>query len=449
MALCKNLSFEECEIAILNSSVKKVTQRQGAELMSEETTKHMVRIVETFLKKNDLLLYGGTAINAFLPASDKFYNYKYELPDYDAYSPTPIEHAKELADIYVKEGFLDVEAKAGVHHGTYKVFVNQNSIMDLTYLHPELYTSLLKHSKLTLGLYYVPVNFLRMSCYLELSRPMGDISRWEKVYKRLSKLNKFYPLVFKKCNTVPQRRKMKEEEVLLFNTTLQTLVKEDVVFIGAYANKLYTDKSNVPNVENVPEFDVISTNADATCKVVMSALKSKGLSPQLKTHPPIGELIKEHYSISVNGTYVLFVYQPVGCHSYNVIMDKYNNKIKIGTIDTLFSYYLAFLYADRDYYDPNRILCLSSVLYKVQQDHRITNKKPLRRFGIDCYGKQPTLADFRQERMTMMQKLKPGTPEHEEWFLKYIPLHKQGTQKSTLRKRNTRKILKKKKLKNG
>jgi len=443
MALCKNLSFEECEIAILTSSVKKVTQRQGAELMSEETTKHMVRIVENFLKKNDLMLYGGTAINAFLPASDKFYDYKYELPDYDAYSSTPVEHAKELADIYVKEGFRDVEAKSGVHHGTYKVFVNQHSIMDLTYLHPELFKTLFKHSKLTSGLYYVPPNFLRMSCYLELSRPMGDVSRWEKVYKRLSKLNKYYPLVFKKCTTVSKKRKFKDEEILVFNTALHTLVEEDVVFIGAYANQIYTEKSNVPNVENVPEFDVISIHADKTCKGLMAALTSKGLKPVMKTHPPIGELIKEHHSISVNGEYVSFVYQPVGCHSYNVVMDKYNHKIKIGTIDTLFSYYLAFLYADRDYFDPNRILCLCSVLFKVQQDHRITNKKPLRRFGIDCYGKQPTLADFRKERMDMLQKLTPGTKEYDEWFLKYIPFRK-NTRRSKSPQKTTRKRLKKK-----
>jgi hypothetical protein len=443
MALCKNLSFEECEIAILNSSVQKVTQKQGAELMNEETTKRMIKIVETFLRQHDLLLYGGTAINAFLPASDKFYNYKYELPDYDAYSPTPIEHAKELADIYIKEGFRDVEAKAGVHHGTYKVFVNQNSIMDLTYLHPELFKSLFKQSKLTSGLYYVPPNFLRMSCYLELSRPMGDVSRWEKVYKRLSKLNKYYPLVFKKCNTVPKRRKFNEEEILIFNTALHTLVKDDVVFIGAYANNLYTDKSNVPNVENFPEFDVISLDTTKTCDMLMKAFKKEGLTPEMKTHPPIGELIKEHYSISVNGEYVSFIYQPVGCHSYNVIKDKYNNTIKIGTIDTLFSYYLAFVYADREYFDPNRILCLCSILFKVQQDHRITNKKPLRRFGIDCYGKQPTLADVRQERMDKLNTLTPGTPEHEEWFLKYTPRY--HSKKHKIKNNKTRKQLKKKK----
>ena len=35
-----------------------------------------------------------------------------------------MEDAIELADIYYKEGFTEVEAKAGMHFGTYKVYVN-------------------------------------------------------------------------------------------------------------------------------------------------------------------------------------------------------------------------------------------------------------------------------------------------------------------------------------
>ena len=40
------------------------------------------------------------------------------------FSPEPLKDAKELADIYYKAGFEEVEAKAGVHSGTFKVFVN-------------------------------------------------------------------------------------------------------------------------------------------------------------------------------------------------------------------------------------------------------------------------------------------------------------------------------------
>jgi hypothetical protein len=435
MALCKDLSFEECEIAILKHSVEKITNQQGEILMSEPDTIKMVKIAEDFISKKDCVLYGGTAINAMLPKSDQFYNYKYELPDYDAYTPLALDHAKELADIYVKQGFKDVEAKAGVHYGTYKVYVNQHAIMDLTQLHEELYTSIKRHAKVIEGLRYAPVNYLRMSCYLELSRPMGDVSRWEKVYRRLSKLNKYHPLLFKKCKRVPKRRKFSPEETLLFNTSLKTLAGMDVVFIGAYANKLYTYQSNVPFVENLSEFDVISSKPDETCRSMMNALTKAGFIPTLKTHAPIGELIDTHHSIIVNGETIAIVYPPMGCHSYNTVKDKYGNNLKLGTIDTLFSYYLAFLYADREYLEPDRIACVCSILYKVQQDHRITNKKPLQRFGINCYGKQETLSTIRAHRTEMLEKLVPHTRKYDEWFLKYTPKSKTKRFKRSSRKK--------------
>ena len=39
-----------------------------------------------------------------------------------------------------------------------------------------------------------------MAMYLELSRPKGDVSRWEKVLKRLTLLNKNFPMKNPKCN---------------------------------------------------------------------------------------------------------------------------------------------------------------------------------------------------------------------------------------------------------
>jgi hypothetical protein len=434
MALCKDLSFEECELAVLRRSVDKITKEQGAILMDEPATKKMLKIVEEFISQKNLLLYGGTAINAMLPKSEQFYDYRYELPDYDAYSPNAMDDAKLLADIFFEQGFKDVEAKVGVHHGTYKVFVNQHSIADLTHIHMDLYQKLLNTRNVVDGFRYVPINYLRMSCYLELSRPMGDVSRWEKVYKRLSKLNKYHPLVFKKCARIPKRRKFTPQEILLFNTTLATLVQEDVIFIGAYANKLYTNHSDIPNVENLSEFDVISSDANKTCEVMIEKLTAAGFFPRIITHPAIGELINQHHSIMVNDNTIAIIFSPVGCHSYNVVVDKYHNSLRIGTIDTLFSYYLAFLYAERDYLDGSRIECICSVLYKVQQDNRLTNKKPLQRFNIKCYGTQETLATMRQTRNEMLQKLVPGTRPYNEWFLKYTPKGKTKPLKQKTRK---------------
>ena len=83
--------------------------------------------------KKELVCYGGLAINNILPYQDQFYDFTKEIPDYDVFSKNALEDAKELADIYHKNGFYYCEAKSGIHYGTFKVFVNFIPIADITF----------------------------------------------------------------------------------------------------------------------------------------------------------------------------------------------------------------------------------------------------------------------------------------------------------------------------
>ena len=166
----------------------------GEKVASSPEIKKMIEIVEDFLIKKKLICYGGTAINNILPKEAQFYDKNYEIPDYDFFSHNALDDTKELADIFYKAGYLDVEAKSGVHGGTYKVFVNFIPMADITYIHKDLFQTLQKQAIKVAGIYYTPPDFLRMGMYLELSRPAGDISRWEKVLKRLNLLNEYHPM---------------------------------------------------------------------------------------------------------------------------------------------------------------------------------------------------------------------------------------------------------------
>ena len=418
--MCKNLTFEECELSILRTAIDSSEKRQGMKLLSSPLTQKMISIVEKFIAKHKCIVYGGTAVNNILPKKDQFYDYNYEIPDYDFYATEPLKLATELADIFSKEGFEDVEAKSGMHHGTYKVFVNVMGVADITYLHPELYNALLKNAIKKDNILYAPANFLRQAMYLELSRPMGDVSRWEKVLKRLNLLNKNYPLVAKKCAT--QRKYTGKRESEIFTLSKKILVDQNVVFIGGYANALYSKYTDSPKVKNIPDFDVLSIDPLKTATLLKEELVKNGFNSHIKEHDEIGELVSTHYSVSIDDNYIAFIYRPVACHSYNVIHDG-THEIKIGTIDTLLSYYLAFMYADRDYFDENRLLCLSSILFKVQQHNRLSQKGLLKRFVIKCYGVQPTLKSIREENQEIYNKLKrnPRSKEFKERFFKYIP----------------------------
>ena len=82
---------------------------------------------------------------------------------------------------------------------TFKVYVNFIPVADITSINREIYKAIEKEAIVVNGIRYSPPNFLRMSMYLELSRPKG-ISRWEKVLKRLVLLNKNYPMKNVRCN---------------------------------------------------------------------------------------------------------------------------------------------------------------------------------------------------------------------------------------------------------
>lgn len=429
--LCNDrMTFDECELAILRHSVDESETNAGKRTANTPEIVEMIRIVELFLKRKKLLCYGGTAINNILPKSVQFYDKSIEIPDYDFFSPNALTDAKELADIYHSNGYSTVEAKSGVHSGTYKVYVNYIAIADITYLHPTLYSALSKESISIAGIRYAPPNYLRMGMFLELSRPDGDVSRWEKVLKRMNLLNKHYPLKSDvNCTALEIQRTIKHDATLsekLFFLTRDALIEQGVVFFGGYAASLYS--RYMKNVESrvskhTPDFDVLSEDPSATATYVVEHLRENGIRHiKLVQHTKLGEVIPEHIELIVEGETVAFIYQTIACHNYNTIMIE-GEKVNIATIDTMLSFYLAFLYANKKYYDKKRILCLSMYLFQVEQHNRLSQKGLLRRFSTKCHGTQETLETIRAKKARQYDILSknPKSIEFETAFLKYTP----------------------------
>ena len=424
----KTMSFEECELAVLRAAVDKAQERDKPKSVSPQI-KEMVKIVEKFLRDEKCICYGGTAINNLLPKRDQFYNYDEEIPDYDFFSPKPMEHAKKLVDIYFKAGYEEVEAKSGVHYGTYKVFVNFIPMADITLLEKSLFNVLLENSKRKLGIYYCPPNYLRMSMYLELSRPKGDLSRWEKVLKRLTLLNKYFPVKEDTCSYDIIQRKFEGDNKRIddLNEAIRTTcIDEECIFFGGYANYLYSKYmpySIRSKFTKDPDFDVLSKEPETTAEVIKEALQDiefKNVS--VIKHDGLQDIISEHYEVRVGKDSVCFVYKPSGCHSFNKITIN-KNTIRVETIDTMLSFYLAFMYINRPYYDPKRIVCMSKFLFDVQQRNRLKQKGLLKRFSIDCYGTQHTLEEIRELKAKKFKELKDRkSEEYQKWFLKYRPV---------------------------
>jgi Poly(A) polymerase catalytic subunit len=427
--LCDGLTFADCELAILRQAVDKAEEIQGKNTANSPEVKKIISIVENFLRSKKLICYGGTAINNILPKQDQFYNKDIEIPDYDFYSSSALNDAKELVNIYIKDGFEEVEAKSGQHHGTFKVYVNFIPVADITQIPKELFNAIKKESISVAGILYAPPNLLRMGMYLELSRPAGDVSRWEKVLKRLTLLNKNYPLTSKQCSQIDFQRKMADNEFSnkIYDVVQNSLMDQGVVFFGGYALSIYTQympKSLRRKLEKIPDFDVLSEEPLITAQIVKERLSDIGVkNVKIIKRPGVGEIIAPHYEIKVGNDTIAFIYQPLACHSYNIIKEN-GYDVKVATIDTMLSFYLAFLYADRPYYDKDRILCMATFLFKVQEKNRLSQKGILKRFSINCIGHQETVEEMRAEKAQKYTELKDkkNDPEYEEWFLRYRPL---------------------------
>ncbi len=428
--VCKDLTFNDCELAILRMAVDKAEEKMAKRVVNSDDIKRIIHIVENFIKMKNLICYGGTAINNILPEEDQFYNKELEVPDYDFFSINALDDAKDLADLYYKEGFTDVEAKSGQHHGTYKVYVNYIPVADITYLPKEIYNALKQDAIQVRGILYTPPNYLRMSMYLELSRPAGDISRWEKVMKRLTLLNKHYPITDINCGQVDFQRDMEVDnfEEKIYDVIRNTFVNQGVVFFGGYAISLYSQympKSQRRQVEKLPDFDVLSNDPETTAQIVKERLKDVGIkNVKIIKRDAVGEVIPLHYEIMIGKDSVAFIYKPIACHSYNNIKIS-GQKVKIATIDTMLSFYLAFLYANKPYYNYylERILCMSKFLFEVQQKNRLSQKGLLRRFSVTCYGHQESVEEMRAHKAEKYKELKKSgdKKEFEEWFLNYKP----------------------------
>ena len=137
-----SIDLQNKELLILRNAVDLAAEKIGKKLVESPQIKYIIEILEDFLRDKKLICYGGTAINNILPDNDKFYNKNVEIPDYDFFSKNALEDAKHLADIYYKLGFEEVEAKSGVHFGTYKVYVNFIPIADITQINNIVYNIL-------------------------------------------------------------------------------------------------------------------------------------------------------------------------------------------------------------------------------------------------------------------------------------------------------------------
>jgi hypothetical protein len=351
-------------------------------------------VVKTFLKNNRVLCYGGTAINNLLPKKDQFYNPEEDVPDYDFFSKTPQAHSVTIANQLRKEGIAAVEVKPGMHLGTFKVFADFTGVADITQLDDDIFDRLWEQAENRDGIHYVPVNFLRMSMYLELSRPHGDVSRWEKVYSRLELLNKAYPT---SCNKkdAKQHEELTDEQQ---KGVLKLLKNEPVVLLSVSAAEIHLDKNWTTPIGLLAERETIER-------------LTKGENVEVNEENDI--LPRRTSVLSEDGKKSFFrFYETTACHSYHEM----DNGVRVASIPTTLQFFFAYLYSGAQEENVASILCIAQRLVDV------ANSKSKRRFDIltpkECIGVQESFIEMKRHKAELFEEL--GKDRSSKKFLEYF-----------------------------
>ena len=349
---------------------------------TEDTeARKIVDVMESYLRKSGRLVYGGAAINAHLSAENKFYDPTLYLPDYDFMTPDPLQDCADMVEAFRSEGFQDVEAKLGIHEGTYKVFVNYRPAADITYMPEELYKSSAADASMIGGIRYVSPDFLRMNIYLELSRPRGMQGRWAKVYERLLLLNTEHPIHAGRCQPLkggspsPQQTKI-----------VDVGIDKKAVFISGAA--LHMDLT--PKGKEV----VLMIAEDPTGFV--DPLGNLGLHS--KRMDALGEILPARIEFrSKKNKLKAVVFETAGCHAY-VNMDSYRQGMQLGSLDLMIHMYYGIYFAGLKEYLPGRMLCLIQALIDLEyaKHKAAAPTQDTSAFTKLCLGHQPTLPDLKR-----------------------------------------------------
>lgn len=159
-------------------------------------------ITKDFIRKYNLIIYGGTAIDyaMHLVGSQIYPDDALAVPDLDFYSPNSVEHSNELAYILYEAGFNEVRAITAEYVRARKVDIGDNHwIADIAYMPQNIFD--IAPTLVYEGMRIIHPYFQYIDVHTALSNPFGNaprenmFHRWSKDVERYNIMYAAYPLV--------------------------------------------------------------------------------------------------------------------------------------------------------------------------------------------------------------------------------------------------------------
>jgi hypothetical protein len=393
------------QLDVLSNAVLEAQKQIDYSVAHNPQIEKAIQVVEHFLRKTGRVCYGGQAINAHLPDTLKFYDDEYDVPDYDFFTPNSKKDIRELVSLLKRAGFDDISEKPGVHEGTRKIYVNFIPIADMTNLDEDLYERYSKNAIIVAGIHYANEDILRMMMYLELSRPQGEVERWNKVFERLTLLNTAKPI--QRCTERTPRISSIDSKTR--EKIIQYIIQEKKVLAGAEVGFIYrTFNEREPSsmewiVHSGGPIVFFSDDLESDSLDIQEIIGKKGTVIQRKDG--YGDYIPSRTIVRKNKRIVAYLIDETSCNSFNEVPIQQFGTLRIASLDTLIYLFLLLgLLADETKTLGLSLLCVAQRFIELLSRMRGAPFSRFPVFTITCSGHQKSFATLLRDKASRAKK---------------------------------------------
>ena len=381
----------------LESVISEAKTRIDLDSAQNPALRKAIHIVEVFLRQKARVCYGGQAINAQLPVADQFYNPELSLPDYDFFSPDAKSDTEILIDEFKAAGYTESSKRIGIHEGTIKIYVNFTAIADITQMVPEFYKNIFKKSRVVSGIHYADPIFLRMMMYLELSRPRGEVERWEKVYERLVVFDKAHSLKACRPPLVVSKAAAEARPAMV-----RYMIKNRRAFMGADVHVLY--RAGMKSAPSRVKFLLqgqshssfgapivfLSPDAEIDADMLVEETRAKKVSIQ-GYQGILPAMVALYHDEDLVGVIV----QEEACHSIVTLPLTKHRQLRVASLETILTFLIGLYYReDSLLMTQEALLCWLKQYIDLSDRYKTKPTKLIPAFSIECSGYQTTFASL-------------------------------------------------------
>lgn len=366
----------------------------------EENSK-VYKAILNYIKKNNLLIYGGFAQNLLVKIKNPqdtfykdidgvFFNWP-EVADIEIYSPTPMEDAMKLSEELFKDKFKNIDSQEGINEGTFKIFVNFVPYADISYMPYNIYNNMPIIN--VQGFRLVHPHFMLCDAFRIFTDPLTSYWRLDKSIDRFQKIIKYYPIDLSQND---KKIELNGNTDILHFIRHKIIHNSKLIVVGFYAFNYYVKKySNQYLLNNFPYYELISSDLDNDSINILNILKTKyGNNIIMKKFCPFFDFIDKRMEYYHNNKMILRLFgNNERCIVYRYSQKKltYFGTFNLVLMYLLFIYNLAYVNSDSK--NKDLYLALIGKLYVTRNNylshHKITvvDESPFQDFTFKCLGK--------------------------------------------------------------